>query len=146
MSFNKFKATIHKLTELPWEDFKNLFTWPSCGSTLQADNANLLVAKVTSQNGEAVAYVTAEPILLVDSYVLNTQRTPSDDEQAGEEIDTALAQRAGVNRLWVVIPNGAPPMKGEKCIRVFERKAPQPINHSQSSDSCYVEQRSAYLN
>ena len=134
MTFNKFKATVRKLAELPWEDFRNLFSWPSGGSTLQADNPHLLIAKAT-KNGEVVAYVAAEPILLVDSYTFNPASDPSDTPQAGTAIDEVLAQTAGVNRLWIVVPAEAPTMKDEKFIRVVERKvyqqpvAKQPLSH-----------------
>src|SRR6266446_6137098 len=83
MSFNKFKATVRKLSELSWPDLRDLFTWPSGGSTLQADNPNLLIAKAT-KNGEVVAYVAAEPILLVDSYTFNPASDPSDTARAGD--------------------------------------------------------------
>ena len=125
MSFNKFKATVRKLSELPWPDLRDLFTWPSGGSTIQADNPNLLIAKAANERGETIAFVSAEPILLVDSYTFNPASNPSETPQAGDAIDAALAQTAGVNRLWIVVPDEAPTMKDEKFIRVLERKVYQ---------------------
>src|SRR6266404_7663307 len=87
MSFNKFKATVRKLSELPWPDLRDLFTWPSGGSILQADNPNLLIAKASDSRGETIAFVSAEPILLVDSYTFNPASNPSDTPLAGDEID-----------------------------------------------------------
>ena len=145
MSFNKFKATVRRLTELPWEDFRNLFTWPTGGSTLQADNPNLLIATAT-KDGEVVAYVAAEPILLVDSYTFNPASDPSDTPLAGDEIDKVLAQTAGVHRLWIVVPDSAPTMKDEKIVRVLERKVYQPVTAAQRFDSCDVKQQPNYLN
>ena len=124
MSFNKFKATVRKLADLSWPDLRDLFSWPSGGSTIQADNPNLLIARAT-KSGEVVAYVAAEPILLIDSFTFNPASDPSDTPQAGDAIDTALAQTAGVNRLWIVVPDEAPTMKDEKYIRVLERKVYQ---------------------
>jgi hypothetical protein len=136
MNFNKFKAKVQKLAELSWPDLRDLFTWP-CNSTIQADNQNLLIAKAVDESGEVVAYVTAEPILLVDSYVLNPQSNREDDQKAGAAIDAALAQHAGVQRMLVCIPDGAPPMEGERVLRVFERKVYQPVSNTQwlSSDT-----------
>jgi hypothetical protein len=127
MSFNRFKATVKKLAELPWPDLRDLYSWPS-NSTIQADSPNLLIAKAANERGEVVAYVTAEPILLVDGYVLNPQSTREDDQKAGAAIDSALAQQAGANRLWIVVPDDAPIMKDEKFLRVLERKIDQPVN------------------
>jgi len=145
MSFNKYKATVRRLTELPWEDFRNLFTWPSGGSTLQAENPNLLIAKAT-KNGEVVAYVAAEPILLIDGYTFNPASDPSDTSLAGDAIDAALAQRAGVNRIWIVVPSNCPPIKGEHILRVVERKVFQPVNTVPKFDDCDLQQPTRCLN
>jgi len=124
---NLFKTTVEKLSELPCSDLRDLFTWPSGGSTIQADNPNVLVAKAANDSGETIAFVTAEPILLVDGYVFSPNSTDVDAQRAGNDIDKALAERAGVQRMWVVIPDEAPPMRGERRIRVFERQvASQP--------------------
>lgn len=125
--FNNFKATLHKLTGLPWTDFRNLFTWPHGGSTLQADNPNLLIAKATNENGEVVVYCAAENLVLVDSYIFAPKSTPSEAMQGGDSIDKVLAQYAGAQRVWIVIPNNALRMPGEKIVRVYERKMSQPL-------------------
>jgi hypothetical protein len=119
-----FKATIRRLVDLPWEDLRDLFSWSSHG-TVQAENPNLLIAKAANEKGEVVAYVTAENILLVDSYVLNPRITPDEADSVGNTIDNALAQHAGVNRFWIVIPPEAPTIDGEKRIRIVERKVYQ---------------------
>ena len=123
--FNNFKTTVRKLAELPWPDLRDLFSWSSSGSTIQAENPNLLIAKAANEKGEVVAYVTAENILLVDSYVFNPTISPSETASAGDAIDKALAQQANVSRMWVVIPPEAPPIGGEKRIRIVERKVYQ---------------------
>ena len=121
---NFFKASIRKLKELPWEDFRNLFTWP-CNNTIQADNPNLLIAKATNEKGEAVAYLTAENILLVDGYTFNPRSTPEESGKAGDAIDRALAATSA-KRIWIVVPNDCPPIEGEQLLRVYERKVFQP--------------------
>ena len=142
---NFFKATVRRLSELPWEELRNLFTWPS-KSNLQADNPNLLIAKAVDGNGQVAAYVTAEPILLIDGYVLNPESNPQDDPRAGAAIDSALAQRAGVNRFWIVIPDQVPIMEGERFIRVFERKVAQPVTNTRRFGCCDLQQHAGFLN
>ncbi len=142
--FNKFKATVQKLADLSWPDLRDLFSWPSGGSTLHADNPNLLIAKAT-KNGVVVAYVAAEPILLIDGYTFNPASDPSDTPHAGDVIDAALAQTAGVQRMWIVVPDEAPIMKDERFIRVLERKVYQPVTTVPKFDECDLRQPS-YLN
>jgi hypothetical protein len=122
--FNNLKTTVRKLVDLPWPDLRDLFSW-SANGTIQAEDPKLLVAKATNADGDAIAFVTAENILLVGSYVLNPQITPDEAVTAGDSIDRALAQQTGVNRMWIVVPPEAPPIGGEKRIRVVERKVYQ---------------------
>jgi hypothetical protein len=143
---NFVKATVRKLGDLSWPDFRDLFSWPSGGSTVQADNPNLLVAKAANERGEVVAYVTAEPVLLVDSFVFNPTNTPIEAPNAGDAIDKALAQQACVNRLWVVIPDEAPPMEGEKVIRVYERRVYQSVTVQRRISYEIKQQATAFLN
>lgn len=140
---NFFKASIRKLTELPWEDFRNLFTWPGT-CNIQADNPNLLVAKASNESGETVAYLTAESILLVDGYTFNPQSTPEESGKAGDAIDHILSQRAGVQKIWIVVPNDCLPIEGEHILRVVERKVFQPVATAQKPAE--VNQQAAYLN
>ncbi len=119
---NFVKATVRKLAELPWPDLRDLFTWESRGETIRADNQHLLVAKASNDKGQPIAFVTAEPVLIVDGYVFNPQSTPIEATNAGDAIDKALAEKAGANRVWIVIPDEAPTMAGEKVIRVMERR------------------------
>ena len=144
--FNSFKATVRKLADLPWEDLRDLFSWPR-GSTIQAENPNLLIAKAVDQTGQVAAYVTAEPILLVDSFVLSPKSSEADSQRAGDAIDKALAEKAGVQRMWVVIPDEAPTMEGEKVIRVYERRVYQPVASTQRRGCCELKQQpTAFLN
>jgi len=144
MVFNKFKATVQNLAELSWPDLRDLFSWPS-SSTIQTDNPHLLIAKAANERGETIAFVSAEPILLVEGYVLNPRSNREDDQKAGDAIDAALAQRAGVGRIWVVVPDEAPIMEGEQFIRVLERKVYQPVTATQRLGSS-LPQFVAYLN
>lgn len=142
-----FKTSIRKFTELSWEDLRDLFAWPGTEKyNIQTDNPNLLVAKASDENGEAVAYLTAEHILLVNDYVFNPNITPEESGKAGDAIDRALAQRAGANRIWVVIPNDCPPVEGEQVLRVYERKVFQPVTNTQRLGECDSQQPTRFLN
>jgi len=141
---NFFKARVRKIAELPWADLRDLLSWPS-NSTIQVNNPNLLIAKAANERGEVFAYVTAEPILLVDGYVLNPQSAQEDDREAGAAIDAALAQQAGANRMWVVVPDEAPIMEGEKFIRVLERIY-QRDTTTLRLGGCDLKQQLTYLN
>jgi hypothetical protein len=146
MSFSKFKATIKTLSDLSCSDLRDLFSWPSGGSIIQAENENLLIAKATNESGGIVAFVTAEPILLVDGYVLNPRSNREDDKAAGAVIDAALARRAGVNRLWVAIPDEAPIMEGEKFIRVLERRIHRSASTIHRLGCCDSQAPTAFIN
>lgn len=142
--FNNFKVKIQTLKQLAWDDFRNLFTWPS-KSIIQAENQNLLIAKATNQRGEVVGYVTAENVMVIDNYIINPAST-DDLQKAGDSIDRALAQRAGATRIWLVIPDEVEqPIKGEKYIRVVERRLSQPITPMQRFAECELKQP-VYLN
>ena len=130
-----FKATIRKLTQLQWEDLRNLFAWPGTDKyQIQADNPHLLVAKASDENGKTVAYLTAENILLVSDYAFNPQSTPEESRTAGDAIDRALAHKAGATRIWIVVPNNCPPIEGEHILRVVERKVFQPVGTAPKVD------------
>lgn len=123
-----FKVTIRTLKQLPWEDLRNLFAWPGTDKyKLQVENPNLLIAKASDENGEPVAYLTAESILLVDGYTFAPQSTPEESGRAGDSIDRALAAKAGAKRMWIVVPNDCPPVQGERILRVYERRVHQPV-------------------
>lgn len=142
--FNNFTVKIQTLKQLAWDDFRNLFTWPS-KSMIQAENQNLLIAKATNQGGEVVGYVTAESVLVVDNYVINPAST-DDLQKAGDSIDRALADRAGATRIWLVVPDEVEqPIKGEKYVRVVERHLSQPITPMQRLAECGLKQP-VYLN
>ena len=141
--FNNFKTTVRRLVDLPWPDLRDLFSW-SANGTIQAENKNLLIAKASNADGATIAYITAENILLVDSYILNPDITPHEAALAGDPIENALAQQAGVNRMWIVIPPEAPLQAGEKRLRVVERKIYQQSTTPQLSYE--IKHSVAYLN
>jgi hypothetical protein len=141
-----FKATIRKLTNLPWQDLRDIFTWPS-HSTLRVENPNLMIATAQKPTGEVVCYTTCEPIFLVDGFTFNPRTTPLESGQAGIELDAALAREAqnvGIGRFIVVIPRETPTQPGERCIRIIEREVPQIA--SVNGVGCHSPSHGAYLN
>jgi hypothetical protein len=114
-------ATVKKLADIPWGWMRDLFSWEANG-LIEAENKNLLVARATNTNGETLGFVTAEPILLVGSYIPNPNFTPGEVATMADPIDAALAQQANVSRIWMIVPPEAPPIRGEKRLRIVERK------------------------
>ena len=112
---NFVKATVRKLAQLPWPDLRDLFSWPSGGSTIQAENPNLLIAKAANERGEVVAYVTAEPILLVGSSVSNPNIPISDLGVAGEVGVVGLVGVVGVVVVMLRTPGGGADLCSAGC-------------------------------
>jgi len=73
---SKFTARICKWVGLPYADLYNLMTWST--SNVDADNESLLVGSASNERAEPVAYVTAAPVLLVDSYAVSPQASKRD--------------------------------------------------------------------
>ena len=129
--FNNLKASIRKFLDVSGPEFWKFLKWGGSPT----DNSQALICSA-SCNGKTVAYVTAEPIYLVSNYALNPEATPSDLQKAGDAIDYALAsegQRLGVGRFFVVVPEGAPKIAGERTLRFIERKLPQEITFTDDS-------------
>src|SRR5215472_11265990 len=102
--FNNFKAAIRKWAGLPYADLGNLLTWSV--SRVDIDNENLLVASA-NERGAPVAYVTAEPTLLVNAYAVSPEASEADKHKAGDCIDSQLegvTEELGVGRFLIVLP------------------------------------------
>jgi hypothetical protein len=122
--FSNFKSRLRKWADLTHEDFFKLIGWSP--TKLEFDNRTLVAS--ASRDGETLAYVAAQPVFIVSSYALNPETTPTDLQNCGNAIDSALlteAQRVGIGKLWIELPEDAPPQPDEKTIRVIERSIPQ---------------------
>jgi hypothetical protein len=127
-NMNNFKTRLLKWSELAQQDLYNLLQW--AGFPIEIDNPHTVVCSA-SCDGKTVAYVVSEPVYLITNCALNPQSNSENDTKAGEVIDGALAveaQRVGVGKLLIAIPEGAPKQPGEKCLRYIERKVSQPVN------------------
>jgi hypothetical protein len=121
--FNGFKATIRKWAGLPLQDVTNLLTW-SDGKDVEFGNRNLLIASA-AKDGQTVAYLVAEPTLIIINHVFDPHTTPSDAQRIGDSLDAALAEKAkemGADRFLIVVPNDTPHQQGEHVLRVISRK------------------------
>ena len=86
-----------------------------------------------STGGETIAFMAAEPVFVVTNYALKPGTAVSDLEKAGDSIDAAIvleAQRVGVGRLLIALPEGCPKMPDEKSFRFVERKVPHVVTPS----------------
>jgi hypothetical protein len=120
--FQKFVVKIQRWVSLPAEDLTKLLTW-SNSSGLQIDNPNLLVAKATDTTGKAMGYLTAEPVFIVSNYA-----TAPNAQQVGDSIDLVLereSRKIGAGKFLIVLPDGVPPERDEKILRVIEREIKQ---------------------
>ena len=126
-----FKASIRKWAGLPIEDVTNLLTWSDGKSDFDFGNRNLLVASA-AKDGQPVAYLVAEPTLIISNHAFAPRTTPSDTLQIGNSIDAALeteARKIGAECFLIVIPDWAPHERDEKLLRVIFRKISQNTMH-----------------
>ncbi len=124
--FQNFTAKIRNWAGLPFEDVHNILKWmDSNKSKVDFNNPNLLIGSACDRNGRPLTYITIESLLLVSDYALRPALTDEDAGNAGSAIDSAIvreAQQRGVGKVLIVLPDEAPPQRGERQIRFLERK------------------------
>jgi len=138
---NLFKTVIRKWAGLPFQDVTNLLTW-SDGESVDFGNRNLLIASA-SKEGQTIAYLVAEPTLIISNNAVDPRTTPSDVRQIGVSIDAALAEKAkeiGAERFMIVLPNEAPTQPDEHVLRVVYRNISQNTTIT-CNDGSSIEQR-----
>jgi hypothetical protein len=70
-------------------------------------------------------------VLVARYSAVNPTATPSEAQSAGDAIDRELelhAQRNGISKVLVVLPENMPTMPNEKRIRIVERKTAPAVN------------------
>jgi hypothetical protein len=125
--FSNFKSRLRKWAELTHEDFFKLIGWSP--SKLNFENRTMVAS--VSRDGEMLAYLTVQPVYVVGSFALKPETTPSDLQKCGDAIDSALeaeAQRVGIDKFWIELPEGAPIQPDEKTIRVVEKSIPRIVD------------------
>ena len=126
---NNFKARIRKWANLTQQDLANLLRWGGSPNS----NPNTLVCSA-SAGGETIAFMASEAVFVVTNYALKPGTAVSDLEAAGNAIDAVLAveaQRVGVGRFLIALPEGCPAQPEEKTLRYVERRVPQVSNTKQ---------------
>ena len=128
-------SRIFKFCELSWHDLCNIKRWfqrsaAREGFTLESFNPSIRVAKAENSVGQTICLTPIEVCYVVGAYIHNPAATSVETPQAGDAIDVEiarLAQREGVTRFLMAIPDSQPSEPGEKWIRVVEREVPQPV-------------------
>ena len=136
MSFNTIKATLLKYHDLSWNTLTEIKKWfgqssrSRDGFTMDSfvNNRKLQVATATNSVGQNIAHCLIEPCYMFSAYVLNPEATEIEQRRAGDVIDGALAhlaQKEGVQKLLLLLPDSYPSQPEEKWVRIVERQVPQ---------------------
>jgi hypothetical protein len=90
----------------------------------------MLIAKATNSVGQTVCIAPIEKCFVIGAYLVNPEATGPEVSLAGNICDAEiarLAQREGVKRFLIAIPDSRPSEPGEFWIRVVSREVPQPV-------------------
>jgi hypothetical protein len=130
-------ARIFKYSDLSWSALTQIKRWFNRsaareGFTLDSFNNNpsLRVAQAVNSVGQTVCLTPIESCYLVGAYIFNPDATSVEIPLAGDAIDrelACLAQREGVSKFLIALPNSHPSESGEKWIRVVQREVKQPV-------------------
>jgi hypothetical protein len=128
-------ARIFKYSDLSWKDLTNIKRWftrdeARHGFTLESFNPSMHVAKAENSVGQTTLLTPIESCYVVGAYIRNPDATGPELSLAGNTLDvelTRLAQREGVTKFLIALPDSRPSEPGEKWIRVVEREVPQPV-------------------
>lgn len=131
-------ARIFKMCEMSWAALTELKAWSKRSASFNGidretfTNPSLRIASATNSDGETVCYCPVETVFMVSAYALKPTATPAEAHAAGDAIDAELekmAQRNGVNKFLICVPDGCPALpEGEwKKVSVYERKIPQTV-------------------
>jgi hypothetical protein len=141
---SQITGRVRRLSDLSYQDLCNLIGWST--SNVGVDNESLLVGSATNEEGQPLAYVTAEPTLLISGYAISPAASEADAGAAGDAIDKQLgdvAGQLGVGRFFIIIPSDAPKQPQERVLRVIERPIPsrfevRQLAFDRPSPSAYV--------
>ena len=145
--FKKFTAKLCKLADVAVEDFWNLLKWGD--SHIDVTNPNTIVCSA-SVDDEPVAYLTAEPVVVLGQYAFRPQLSDGDAGLAGDAIYSTIEREAkvrGVTKVLITLPDEVPPQPDEKHLRVIELKLPtQQYEQASVPDLRVTDSQSAWLN
>ena len=129
-------ARIFKYSDLSWKDLTNIKRWfrrdaARNGFSLESfNNPSLRVAQAVNSVGQTICLTPIESCYLVGAYIHNPEATSVEIPQAGDSIDlelSRLAQREGITKFLIALPDSHPSEQGERWIRIVERQVPQPV-------------------
>jgi len=128
-------ARIVKYADLSWKDLTNIKRWfqreaTREGFTLDSLNPSMKIAKATNSVGQTIAFCPIENCFVIGAFIQDPLATSVELGKAGDCIDaevTRLAQREGVTKCFIALPDNVPTQPGERSIRVIERQITRPI-------------------
>ena len=128
---------IFKYSDLSWSALTQIKSWfqrssAREGFTLESFNNNpsMRVAQAVNSVGQTICLTPIESCYLVGAYIHNPEATSVEIPLAGDAIDrelASLAQREGVTKFLIALPDSHPSEPGEKWIRVVQREVLQPV-------------------
>jgi hypothetical protein len=128
-------ARIFKYADLSWKDLTNVKRWfqraqARHGFTFENFNPSMRLAKAENSIGQTITLTPIEICYVVGAYICNPDATSVEIRQAGDSIDVEvmrMAQREGVQRVLVALPDSHATEAGEFWIRVVERNVSKPV-------------------
>jgi hypothetical protein len=126
---------IFRYSDLSWKDLTNIKRWfkrdeARNGFSLDSFNPSIRVARVENSVGQTVCFTAIENCYVVGAYIHNPCATSGELGRGGDAVDCAvstLAQREGVSKFLIALPDHFPSEPGEKWIRVVEREVQQSV-------------------
>jgi len=118
------------------------------GFDVDSFNPSLRIAQVTDVQGNPLVFCPIEQVYMVRSFAVSPKATEAEARRAGDIIDQEIAhqaQRAGITKLLLVVPNNYPNLPDEKFeqVKIFVRKvapaiAMQGVGYHAQSPTQYV--------
>jgi len=150
------KATLLKWWEMSWPARTKLKAWMRQSASFNGvdpvtfSDPSIRIAQASNEQGEPLVFCPVQTCFLLDGYAVGPEVTPEEAHRAGDLIDSMLereAQRAGVSKLLICIPEGCPNLpEGEwKTVRVYERLIPSAVN-THLIDASATAQASHFIN
>ena len=147
------KATVLKYSELSWSALTQIKAWfqrspARNGFTLEnfANNPSLKVAQAVNSVGQTIILTPIEPCYIIGAFLQDPDATSVEMRRGCDSIDVEiarLAQREGITKFLIAIPDSHPSQPGERCVRVIERVVPQ---IAAVQVGCHTQSATAHVN
>lgn len=151
----RFRAKLMRYCDLSWSALTEIKSWLKRsrglrdGFTVESfSNPKLQVISATNEDGQTMAHCLIEPAYLFSAYLVHPDlKDIAEQTDVGNAVDAALshqAQKDGVTRLLMVLPDSHRSEPDERWVRVIEKKVPQ-IAAIQAMGS-YTQSPATYFN